>query len=81
MKNHFNLLWSLSFLMCYRYECGIAREFKDPSRKSLYKQRTIECNWNGTWTPVNALDICVWTACLYPPEVYNFSHLSNLCKL
>ena len=53
----------------FSYECGLARLFEDPYTNRLYTERTIQCNWNGTWTPVDYLDHCVWIACLNPPMV------------
>ena len=51
-----------------RYECGLARRFWDPEDEELYDERTIQCNWNNTWSRHDYLDECVWTQCLYPPE-------------
>ena len=51
-----------------RYECGPARKFMDPFTKVLYTEQTMQCNWNQTWTPVDTIDPCVWTACLNPPQ-------------
>ena len=50
-----------------RYECGLARRFYDPEVEELYDVRTIQCNWNNTWSRHDYLDECVWTQCLYPP--------------
>ena len=50
-----------------RYECGKARRFYDPELEELYDERTIQCNWNNTWTRHDYIDECVWTQCLYPP--------------
>ena len=58
-----------SNLWLFRYECGLARLFEDPYTSRLYTERTIQCNWNGTWTPVDYLNQCVWIACLNPPMV------------
>ena len=54
-----------------RYECGPARKFMDEWTKELYQERTMQCNWNQTWTPVETIDPCVWTACLNPPSPPN----------
>ena len=51
-----------------RYECGLARRFYDPEAEEFYDERTIQCNWNNTWSRHDYLDECVWTQCLYPPE-------------
>ena len=51
-----------------RYECGLARRFYDPEVEEFYDERTIQCNWNNTWSRHDYLDECVWTQCLYPPE-------------
>ena len=60
---------SMKISSYFRYECGLARKFQDEKTKKLYIERTISCNWNRSWTPVDTLDKCVWTHCLYPPQV------------
>ena len=50
-----------------RFECGKARRFYDPEAEELYDERTIQCNWNNTWSRHDYIDECVWTQCLYPP--------------
>ena len=50
-----------------RYECGKARRFYDPEAEEFYDERTIQCNWNNTWSRHDYIDECVWTQCLYPP--------------
>ena len=46
-------------------------KFRDPNTNSLYTYRTMECNWNKTWTPVATLDNCVFYQCANPPSVSN----------
>ena len=60
------------------YECGLARQFYSPEMDITYDQRNITCNWNKTWTPANAIDYCVWVACINPPRPPRESHLISL---
>ena len=49
-------------------------KFRDSITSTLYNYRTMECNWNKTWTPVSTLDTCVFYQCINPPLVSNFLH-------
>ena len=55
-----------------RYECGKARKFKDSVSEEIYDNRTMQCNWNQTWTMYDSIDECVWVQCLYPPKVIDY---------
>ena len=62
------------------YECGLARMFEDPELEAgeagkLYQARWLQCNWNKSWTPVDYIDTCTWTACIDPPQVSGDNHL------
>merc|ERR1719397_757746 len=57
-----------SFGSVLRYQCGLARRFLDQETEMHYDIREMECHWNQTWTPMDTLDDCDWTACLYPPD-------------
>ena len=43
--------------------------FQEASTEKLYDTRTMQCQWNKTWTPTDILDECVWVQCMYPPQV------------
>ena len=58
-----------------RYQCGPARRFFDEETSEYYDERFLDCNWNKTWTPVDVLDSCEWTQCLYPPSPPEDNHL------
>lgn len=49
------------------YECGLARRFLSNVSRTTYLHKNITCLWNKTWIPDNALEQCVWVACINPP--------------
>ena len=53
----------------FSYKCGAGRRFVDPVTKQPYYIRTMECQWNQSWTPTSSLDTCVWYQCVNPPQV------------
>lgn len=57
------------------YECGLGRKFLNPDLNIKYSQKNLTCNWNKTWTPENALDTCIWVACVNPPNPPKDSYL------
>ncbi len=59
---------SINICKFLSYSCGPGMRFQSPSGTPYYT-RSIQCNWNRTWTPTTTLDSCVFYQCINPPVV------------
>ena len=57
------------------YKCGLGKEFMG----ALYGQTdatvSMECGWDGQWSPISTLKQCTWVSCIEPPIPDNSTNL------
>ena len=57
------------------YRCGLGKEFKGASYGQTDPAVTMECGWDGQWSPTSQLSQCTWVACIEPPIPENSTNL------
>ena len=57
------------------YRCGLGKEFQGASYGQTDATVTMECGWDGRWSPTSQLSQCTWVACIEPPIPENSTNL------